>query len=280
MRTWLRGVRSRGSSIRHRLGLVVGLAFVGLVLLAAFAAPLPYDPVKPDRSAILDPPSMSHLFGTDSSGFDVFSRTVAAGATDLPLALVGTAISLAIGVPLGLFASVRTKWSGVLMRGLDLFQAFPTMVLTLTLVTILGNHFRNIIIAIAITNIPRFMRLVRSEGLTLRESRFVEAAVAVGASPVRIIFRHILPNITPIILAQASLAVAYAILVIAGLNFLGIGVTIPNPTWGSMIQDGARSIAIGQWWMAFFPGLMVVLVVFALNGVADGIRAVLDPREH
>jgi peptide/nickel transport system permease protein len=157
------------------------------------------------------------------------------------------------------------------MRGLDAFQAFPLLLLSIAVVTLAGNRVESIILAIALISVPRFMRLIRSEALILRETRFIEAAVAIGCSPARLLGRHILPNVSGVVLVECSVTAANAIVVIASLNFLGVGFQPPEPTWGSMIQTGARSIAQGQWWMAFFPGLAVFVTVAALNLIADGV---------
>ena len=162
------------------------------------------------------------------------------------------------------------------MRALDAFQAFPLLILAIAIVSISGNRLENVVIAIALINIPRFMRLVRSEVLSLRESRFAEAAIAIGATKARVMFRHLLPNLTGIILAQVSIAAAHAIIVIAALSFLGIGITPPDASWGAMIQRGARNMTSGQWWVATFPGIAVVTAVASLNLIADGLDDIFN----
>ena len=163
-----------------------------------------------------------------------------------------------------------------MMRALDAFQAFPLLILAIAIVSLTGDRLENVIIAIALINVPRFMRLVRSEVLSLRESRFVEAAIAFGASKTRVMFRHLLPNLSGVILAQVSLAAAHAIIVIAALSFLGIGITPPDASWGAMIQSGARNMVSGQWWVVAFPGLAVIVAVTSLNLIADGLDSVFD----
>lgn len=267
---WLGGLdRWRPETV---LGVAVLLGFV----VAGVLSPLPYDPTSPDVGAILQPPSDAHWFGTDASGFDVFSRTIEAPSRDLPLAIAGTLLSLLIGVPLGLLASGKTRLAGLLMRGLDVFQAFPLVIIAIAIVTLTGNHIQNVVYAIAVINVPRFMRLIRGEALALRESRFIEAAVAMGCSPLRIMFRHLLPNVREVILVQASLAAAYALIVIASLNFLGVGVSPPDPTWGSMIQSGAQNIAAGQWWVSVFPSIGLFVAVLCFNAIANGLQ--IDQR--
>ena len=263
-------------TLRGNKGVLLGCAVLAGLLVAGFFMPLPHSPTAPDVTAILEPPSHGHLFGTDISGFDVFSRTVNSASRDLPLALIGTLVSLALGVPLGLLASAKARYAAWLMRALDVFQAFPLVIIAIAVVTLTGNHLPNVILAIAIINVPRFMRLVRSEALTLRESRFVEAATAIGCSPLRIMFRHLLPNMLGMVLVQCSLSAANAIIVIASLNFLGVGVSPPLPTWGSMIQSGADNIATGEWWTVLFPGLAVLVTVFSFNLIADSLQDAVE----
>jgi peptide/nickel transport system permease protein len=258
--------------VRANPGIVVGASVLVLMILAAFFAPLPYNPTEPDPDMVLRGPSGAHWFGTDTNGFDVLSRVVASGRRDLPLALIGTLVSLIIGIAIGLPLSVKSRWSESAMRALDGLQSFPLIVLSVTIVSLTGNHISNIIYAIVIINGPRFIRLIRGEALSLRESRFIEAATASGARPRRIVFRHMLPNVVDICLVQSSLTAANAIIVIAALNFLGVGVSPPDPTWGSMVQAGASAIALGQWWVAIFPGIAIFIAIGSLNMLANGIQ--------
>lgn len=257
---------------RANPGIVIGASVLLFLLLASFFAPLPYDPVRPDPTSITQPPSSQHLFGTDGNGFDVLSRVIAAGRRDLPLALGGTLASLVLGLVVGLPLSTKSRYSEALMRALDAFQSFPLIVLSVTIVALTGNSISNIIYAIIIINGPRFIRLIRGEALSIRDSRFIEAAVASGASQRRIVFRHIMPNVADICLVQSSLTAANAIIVIAALNFLGVGLNPPDPTWGSMVQAGAQAIPLGQWWMAVWPGVAIFLAIGSLNIMANGIQ--------
>lgn len=265
-------MRRLATRIGDNRAVTLGLTVLLLILLLGLFMPLPYSPTTPNPALTSDPPSGSHWFGTDADGFDVFSRTIAAGARDLPLALAGTLASLLVGVPLGLVVSSRSRWSGWLMRGLDIFQAFPLVVLAVSIVTLAGNRIENVVLAIMVINVPRFMRLIRSEALALRETRFIEAAAASGATTPRILRKHVMPNVVGITLAQASLAAAQAMVVIAALSFLGVGVSPPNPSWGVMIQDGAQQLIVGDWWIVLFPGLAVLMTVACFNLVADGIQ--------
>lgn len=256
---------------------VVPLGVILLILLAGFFAPLPYGPSEHGPPP-MTPPSADNWFGTDLSGFDVFSRTVVAARLDLPLALAGTVFALLVGVPGGLVASAGGPWGERLMRGLDAFQAFPLVILAVAIVSLGGDNLAYVVLAIGLINIPRFMRIVRSQAMSLRQRRFVEAATAMGASRWRIMARHLLPNVSGAILVQASLSTAHAIIVIAALGFLGIGITPPDPSWGFMIRGGARSIPSGDWWVAFFPGLAVFVTVMSFNWMADELERLFQRR--
>jgi peptide/nickel transport system permease protein len=207
---------------------VAGAFFIIVLILASLFAPLPYDPEAPNPGVGISPPSADHWFGTDITGGDVFSRTIAAAWIDLSLALAGTFLSLIIGVPLGLLTSVKKRWSDNLVRGMDAFQAFPLLILALVLVSLSGNKLYMVVVAIALINIPRYMRLIRSEVLSLREARFMEATTAVGVPLPRALRKHVLPNVMGMITAQTTLTMANAIVVIATLSFLGIGVAPPT----------------------------------------------------
>ena len=278
-----RGLRHRGHDValagwrvgRASPAAAIAFGFLVALLIAGFIAPLPHDPLTQSPGQTFEPPSGDHWFGTDNLGRDVFARVIAGARLDLPLAIIGTLLSLVIGVTLGLLASTKGRWSERLMRGLDMFQAFPLLVLAIVVVSLAGNHLYNVVIAIALINVPRFIRLVRSEALVLRESRFVEAATAMGASRGRVLFRHILPNVSGTILVQASLTAAQAIVVIAALAFLGIGIAPPTASWGGMIKSGAGSMTTGEWWVAIFPGITVFVCVFALNQIAEGLDTML-----
>lgn len=256
---------------------LLGIAVLTTFAIAGAVVPLPFDPVSPDVNDTLVGPSGTHWFGTDLSGFDVFSRCIRAASKDIPLALIGTLASLAAGVPLGLLASGKGKVGERIMRVTDIFQAFPLLVLSVVLVSLAGRSNEwNVVWAIMISNVPRFMRLVRSEGLTLREARFIEAAHAIGATKLRVAFRHVLPNVVGVILVQVSLSAAYALVVIAALAFIGIGAPPPEPSWGAMIKSGFSELANGKWWVSIFPGLCIFFCVAWLNVIADALEAKLD----
>lgn len=258
---------------------LIGLGFGIFILLAmvasSFVLPFAFNPLQPDPLAMLQPPSATHWMGTDGSGFDVFSRVMYSARLDIPLAVAGVLVSLLIGVPIGLIAGGRSRWTEWMMRAVEVFQAFPLIVLAIVIVQVTGNHLENVVVALAIVNVPRFIRLVRAEVLAIRESRFVEAAHAIGAGSGRITFRHILPNVPGIILVQSSLAAANGIIVIASLNFIGLGTNPPIPNWGSMIQQGSQYIPQGAWWVAIFPGLATLVAIIAFNLIADNLEFLL-----
>jgi len=259
---------------RNRNDITVGVALIFVLALVSSSVlfELPFSPTKPDVDSIALPPSALHLFGTDAYGFDVFSRVLDAAARDLPIAIAGSLVSLLLGVPVGLAAS-GGRIGDLIMRVLDGFSALPILILVIVAIKLMGGTAFDIVIAIAIVNTPRFARLVRAEAVTLRSSRFVEAAVAAGSSPLRIAVQHVFRNSYGIVLVQATLAAANAIGVIAALNFLGVGINPPLPTWGGMIREGTTLLIDGKWWAAAFPTLAIFLVVVALNAIADGIEA-------
>lgn len=258
---------------RHPLGkgAWAGLSLMSLLLGLSLFLPLPYDPNMPNSAIGLSLPSLQHLFGTDDIGRDVFSRVIVSGRRDILLSLSGTGIALLIGVPLGLLLSSKTRAANIGMRALDAIQTFPLLILSIAIVTLTGNHLTNVIYAIVLVNFPRFIRLVRAEALTLRETRFIEAAVTIGASTPRIVFRHLLPNTWGVVLAQCSLAAAQGILIIASLNFIGVGVAPPDATWGSMLQGSITEALAGAWWPAAFPSLFIILAVLSFNLISDSL---------
>lgn len=251
------------------------ITFPILILLffsfGSFFITFQHDPYITDIANRLLKPSTVHWFGTDEVGFDIFSRTIVAGRIDLFISLSGTLIALTMGLPLGLFASEKSKRAERIMKVLDMFQAFPLLVLAIVIVAMWGNNIRNVIFAIVLINVPRFTRLIRSEALTVREKRYIEVAVTMGASNSRIIFKHLMPNILGSLLAQASITTAHSIVVVAALSFIGIGVVPPEASWGSMIRAGSQYMTTGQWWTSLFPGLAILISVISFNTIAQFI---------
>lgn len=264
--------RARRRLHRADIGAIVAVVFLLAFCIAGLWGSLPFSPTTPDPNAIGLAPGGRHLFGTDASGFDVFSRVVDAASRDVPIAVAGALVSLVVGVPVGLSAS-SGRIGEVVMRALDGFSALPILVLVVVAIQLLGGSALDIVFAIAVVNVPRFARLTRAEAVALRSARFVEAAVASGCSPIRIAVHHVFRNAYGVVLVQASLAAANAIGVIAALNYLGVGINPPTPTWGGMIKDGTTLLIDGKWWAAAFPALAVFLVVIAFNVVADAIES-------
>ncbi|MCA4134010.1 ABC transporter permease [Arthrobacter sp. M4] len=251
---------------------------VGLPLLALFA-PLPHDPFRPDTNAIGIAPNGIHWFGTDGNGMDVFSRTIEAAKLDLPIALAATALSLVVGVPLGLFAT-SGRIGDAIMRVIDAFAALPIIVIAVVSIKLMGGGATDVILAIAVVAAPRFVRLSRASAMTLRSARYVEAAAAIGCSPVRIAFNHIFRNAYGVVLVQATLTAANALGTIAALNFLGVGVKPPTPTWGAMINDGVSMLIRGEWWAAAFPTAAMLLAIASLNVIAGAVENKIERVER
>jgi peptide/nickel transport system permease protein len=263
-----------------------GYALVLAIAVLAIFAPLiaPYDPEQANADVSLTRPSWDHLLGTDISGMDIFSRVIHSARIDLLIAAAGTLLSLVIGAPLGLvagyFAGTRGLWNWIseaIMRSADVLQAFPVFVLAIALVAALGQSTQNVIIAIAFVNAPIYLRLLRTQALSLRERRFVEAARVAGNSELRIVYRHVLPNSMAPALVQISVNMGWAVLLTAGLSFVGAGVRVPTPEWGSMIAVGAQNMITGQWWPALFPGIAIALTVLAFALIGDSLELMLDP---
>jgi peptide/nickel transport system permease protein len=273
---------------RRRPLFLFGLAVVLLSIIVAAIGPIvvPYDPEKATMDILLRP-SAGHPMGTDASGYDVFSRVAAATRIDLFIALVATAVSMAIGTPLGAVAGFwssargRTRWvSEILLRLMDIIQSFPVFILALALVAVSGPNARNVIIGIAFVNIPVFLRLTRSAVLTTQHRAFVDAARVSGNTDLGLVFRHVLPNSMAPALVNASATVGWSILLTAGLSFVGAGVRPPTPEWGAIIAQGSEQFVSGHWWISFFPGLALALTVFGYAVVGDGMRIFLDPTKR
>ena len=268
-----RAARAAGRSGRrwHAVAALGAAGYLVVIVLASLFAPLPHNPFEPNADALLIGPSREYLFGTDSSGLDVFSRSLLAAKTDVTLAVVGSVAAVLVGVPLGLFASFPSRAADVLMRFIDTLQSLPLLVVAVVIVSLSGASGASIVIALVITAGPVFIRLVRAEGSVVRSRRYVEAAVACGATKKRVALRHILPNVTSVIFPNLALTAGSAILLIAALGFLGIGVQPPAASWGELVNQGAGTIVNGQWWVALFPGLFILVTVLAFNFVADGL---------
>lgn len=261
----------------------LSFALFGFFLLSALIGPLlvPYDPLATHADRVLSPPSAQHWFGTDNLGRDVFSRVIVATRLDLVISVAAVALSFVIGSVLGAIAGYKGGWTDtILNRCLDTIMAFPLFVLAMGIVAALGNSVANIIYATAIINIPFYARLVRAEVNIRREAGFTLAAKLAGNSDARVLAFHIFPNALPPMMVQVSLNLGWAILNAAGLSFIGLGVRPPTPEWGIMVAEGANYIVSGEWWLALFPGLWLMLAVFTFNLMGDGLRDIVDPRRR
>jgi peptide/nickel transport system permease protein len=261
----------------------VALGLFVLIVLAAVLGPylVPHDPLASDTVAALKPPSAQHWFGTDQLGRDVFSRLIVATRLDFLIAIASVVLVFLMGGLAGVAAGFFGGWTDrIVGRIADTIMAFPLFVLAMGIVAALGNTVENIVIATAIVNFPLYVRVARAEANVRREAGFVEAARLSGNSELRIVGVHILPNVFPILVVQMSLTMGYAILNAAGLSFIGLGVRPPTPEWGIMVAEGATFIVSGEWWIALFPGLALMIAVFCFNLLGDGLRDIVDPRKR
>lgn len=264
----------------RRPAAVGGLAVVIFFILVAVLAPLisPYDPIQTSWTTIRKAPSLEHWFGTDENGRDMLARIIWGARASLTAGVISVSISLMIGVPIGMAAGYLGGIAdAVISRVTDAMLAVPFLILAIALAAFLGPSLFNAMIAIGISATPIFIRLSRAQTLNTKVEDYVEAARAVGNPHLRIAFRHILPNIVPPIMVQATLAIAQAIIAEAALSFLGLGQQPPQPSWGSMLNTAQRFIEQAPW-MAIFPGLSIFLVVLAFNLLGDGLRDALDPK--
>ena len=263
-----------------RPGSMLGLGLLVVQAVGILFAPYltSYSPVAADPLQSLQAPGWSHWLGTDQSGMDILSRIIYGTRINLLIAVSAVGISLLIGVPIGILAGFyRGPVSMMVMRVFDFVQSFPIFVLGMALVSVMGQEIWNVAIVLAILFIPMFARMLRAETLSLRERPFVSAARCSGARDFAVMFRHILPNALTPALVQISISIGMAILLTAGLSFIGAGVRMPTPEWGLMVSNGAQQMILGIWWVALFPGLAIVLSVLSFGLVGDALRTWLDP---
>jgi peptide/nickel transport system permease protein len=266
----------------NRLAVVGLLIIVALLLIAAFANLIAtHNPVVGDlmNARLLSPGSAGYLLGTDDQGRDIFSRLVYGSRLTLLVVVLVAIISAPVGLIVGTVSGYAGGWvDATLMRITDIFLAFPKLVLALAFVAALGPGIQNAIIAIAITSWPPYARIARAETLTVRRSDYISAVKLMGASPLRIIIRHVMPLCISSLIVRVTLDMAGIILTAAGLGFLGLGAQPPLPEWGAMIASGRRFI-LDQWWVAAMPGIAILVVSLGFNLLGDGLRDALDPKE-
>lgn len=261
-------------------GAAIGFLLLVAQIIAIIFAPylVRFSPVEADPLNSLQPPSFEHWFGTDVSGMDIFARVIYATRINLLISIVSVAAAFLIGVPIGLLIGFyRGTVSALAMRLLDFIQSFPIFVLGMALVAVMGQEIWNVAFVLALLFVPMFARLIRGEVLSLRERPFINAARCSGAKDSTIMFRHILPNALTPAIVQISISIGMAILLTAGLSFIGAGVRIPTPEWGVMVSMGAQQMILGVWWVALFPGLAIVLSVLCFALLGDALRAFSDP---
>jgi peptide/nickel transport system permease protein len=275
-RPWQRAIRVLAGRKMALFGLGVVLFFTAVAILAPLISP--YDPLATSWSAVRKAPSLLHPFGTDEIGRDVLARVIWGARASLLAGLVSVSLALAAGVPIGLVSGyLGGIVDGTLMRMIDAMLAVPFLILAIALAAFLGPSLMNAMIAIGVSQTPIFARLTRGQVLAVKHEEYIEAARAVGNPHYRIVLRHILPNIIPPLLVQATLAAATAIIAEASLSFLGLGEQPPDPSWGSMLNT-AKNFMSQAPWMALWPGAAIFLLVLSLNLFGDGLRDALDPR--
>lgn len=266
-------------ALRNRLVLFGAGIIVLMVVLAALAGVVaPYDPTEMKVMEALKGPSAGHLFGTDRFGRDVLSRTIHGTRIALGVALSSIGIAVLIGSALGLVGGFMGGWPDLIIgRIMDILFSFPTLVLAIAIAAMMGPGLNNAILAIAVVYAPLFCRVARGPVIAERAKEHVAAAIALGGGSLRIIFRHVLPNVLAPIIVQASVALAFAILIEASLSYVGLGTQPPDPSWGTMLNEGRTYLETAPW-MSIFPGLAIMMAVFGFNLLGDGLRDVLDPK--
>ncbi|MFP5372435.1 MAG: ABC transporter permease [Actinomycetes bacterium] len=270
-----------GLLARNRTALIATIVLLAIVVVTVFdEAFAPSGANDQDIANRLQPPSWSHPFGTDDLGRDILSRVVLGASVSLEVGFLSVALALVAGTLIGLLAGFYGRWvDDVLMRFMDMLFAFPAVLLAIAILAIRGPGTTNTIIAIAIVYVPIFARVTRASELGVREEVYVRASRSVGASDYRLLTRHVLPNAAAPIIVQTSISLAFAVLAVAALSFLGLGTQPPNPSWGLMLAEGRGYIDLA-WWLAFFPGMAIVVTVLCFNLLGDGLRDVLDPRQR
>lgn len=267
--------------IRSHRTVMFGIVILTIMVLIALIGPFVVegDPLKTNLKANRTPPNAEYWFGTDEVGRDIFVRVIYAIRLDLLLVLVIAGIATILGAGLGLLSGyVGGTLDQVLMRITDIMMAFPGFLLAIAVTAVLGNNLRTVILALGIAYAPVAIRLVRAQVLTMRDSQFVEASRAIGTPGWQIMTSHLFPLTLSILLAQASLFLAWSVLDVAGLSFLGLGIRPPTPELGSMTAEGAEFIVTGEWWISVFPGLVIMLLALAFTLLGDGLRDIFDPR--
>ena len=256
--------------------LIVLILLIGIAVMAPWIAP--YDPNQPDMADTLGLPSFKHPMGTDQLGRDILSRIIWGSRTSLKVGIVAVGIAFVLGTTIGMFGAYWGKWSDeVSMRMVDIMLSFPMILLAICLIAFLGSSLTNVMIAVGISLSPRFARIARGLTLAVKEQTYIEAAKAVGAGSMDICLRHVLPNILAPLLVTATLYTSTAILIESSLSYLGLGVQPPDPTWGSIINEGREVLRLAPW-ISTFAGLVIMITILSFNILGDALRDFLDPR--
>lgn len=272
-------VRKSRTFLRLLPGLIILVPFVLIALLAPYL-PL-QDPITADPAIRHQPPSLEHFFGTDAYGMDVFSRVLNATRLDFLIAVLCVLFAVSIGAPLGAAAGYfGGTLETIIERLAEVVQSFPIMLFAMMIQIALGSSVTNLVWVIAIYIAPFYAKLVRSIVKPLRDVDYIQAAIVTGQTPLQILFRHLIPNALPAIVSQFTLSAAVSIRVLSGLSFLGLGVAIPTPEWGSMIQIGAGWMVFGKWWSSLFPGLALFLTIWSLTKISEEIESMYTLQEQ
>lgn len=266
--------------LEHKSFIIFG-SILALLILMAVLAPFisPYDPLKNNLAERLKPPSLNHIMGTDQFGRDIFSRVIYGTRASLTVAISSISLAALIGVFLGVVAGyIGGKVDTIISRLMDIMFAFPAVVLAIAVMAALGPGIINVIIVIIFVCVPQFVRIARGSTLSEKEKPYILAAISVGLSPYRIMFRHILPNIVAPIIVQFTVLMAWAVLTESALSFIGVGIRPPEPSWGFMLNEARNYILSGEWWMILFPGVAITITALTFNFLGDVLRDALDPK--
>ena len=283
MKTWITWARHTRYVLSNNSLAAAGAIALACLLGVALLGPslVPYDPIETGVGPVLEGPSARFWFGTDQVGRDIFSRVVVAARLDLAIAVFAVALSFLAGTTIGSLSGYFGGWfDRICGRVVDAVMAFPLFVLAMGVVAAIGNSITSVVCATALVNAPFYVRLARAEIASRRSAEYVDAALLAGNRPLRVISRHLLPNILPTMSVQMSLNLGWAVLNAAGLSFIGLGVRPPAAEWGIMVAEGAQFVVSGQWWACFFPGIALMFCVLCFNFLGDGVRDLLDPRQR
>ncbi|WP_022819398.1 nickel transporter permease [Fusobacterium russii] len=275
---WLEIAKMLSKNKMAMLGLVILIVLILLAIFANVIADYETVVIKQNLANRLTPPNSQNWLGTDEFGRDIFARLIHGARVSLKVGILAVGLSIIIGGTLGAISGFYGGYTdNVIMRIMDIFLAVPSILLAIAIVSALGPSIINLMVAISISSVPRYARIVRASVLSIRDQEFIEAAKAIGASNTRIIFKHIIPNSLAPVIVQGTLGVASAILSTAGLSFIGLGIQPPDPEWGSMLSGGRQYLRYA-WWVTTFPGVAIMITILSLNLLGDGLRDALDPR--